>query len=133
MPAPNWTLYWTVESPAPPVSAAVPFIGLVQVPLVNGPAPGFVIATVGAVLSTVRTVPVENATDSELPAASLMAGVRTVRSRRRVPVPEMVPTVTVRVVPDPLMPVIVAPVTPTGVRLKLAVAAVVTDSLKVTR
>jgi hypothetical protein len=54
LPVPCWTLYATDATDPPPVSAAVPAIGLVQFDDVNGPElAGVVIVAVGAVLSTV--------------------------------------------------------------------------------
>src|SRR5512137_2957432 len=50
-----------------------------------------------------------------------------------VPLPEPVLTVTVRVLPLPVTPVIEVPDTPDAFRLKLPLATPLTDSLKVTR
>ena len=55
------------------------------------------------------------------------------KSRRIVPSPVPVLTVTVRVLPEPEIVPIEVPVTPVLVREKLPAATPVTDSLKVTR
>ena len=58
--------------------------------------------TVGAVLSTVSTLPVANVTASGFSASSVIAGVRLARSSRMVPSPVPRSTVTVRVAPLPV-------------------------------
>ena len=78
------------------------------------------LVTVGAVLSTVRSVPALNSTVRALPAASVIAGVTLARLTRIVPSPVPVLTATVQVAPEPVTPVIEAPLTPDVVRLKFA-------------
>ena len=70
---------------------------------------------------------------SALPAESVIVGVVWSRSRRIVPLPEPVLTVTIQAVPEPLTEVTEAPVTPLAMVVeKLPLATPVTASEKVT-
>ena len=96
---------------------------------VTGPA-GTIVA-VGEVLSTVYAAPLLNAAVSALPAASRIVPFATT-SRRSVPSPVPLLTVTVYVAPPPATFVIVDPATPLAVSEKSAAATPVTLSLNVT-
>jgi hypothetical protein len=93
---------------------------------------GTIEETVGAVLSTVRMVPLLKVAIRGLVAVSVIDGVVLLKSSRIVPEPVPVLTVTVQVVPEPDTLVTEAPVTPVVFKEKLPVATPETGSLKVT-
>ncbi len=101
--------------------------------LVGEPVTRVIEEAVGAVLSTVTTVPVVKVEgESALPAVSRIVLLASSTSSRIVPSPEPLSTVTVRLEPEPLTPVIEAPETPLVVRAKSEETTGETDSEKVT-
>ncbi len=94
-------------------------------------APAGTIVTVGEVLSTVYAAPPVNAAASALPAASTIVPFAAT-SRRTVPSPVPLLTVTLYVVPLPVTLVIEVPATPEVVSEKSPASTPVTLSLNVT-
>ena len=122
-----------LKLPAPPPKAAWSKVTVkLTLAAFDSAAAGAMELTVGAVWSIVRAVPELKVVTSGLKAESEIVGLALERSRRIVPSPVPVLTVTVYVVPEPARPVIEAPLTPVWVRLKLVASTPVTASLNVT-